>query len=157
MEEYEAAKASLFQPDRSRRAVVCTDDAAGPRIAAGPGCRCDVRHARAGRRLARRRRRAHADRAAPSGCSGRRGPARVGAGCPVPSTCPTRSPPSPRSRRRRAGRGRRARGGRPARGCPGGWSGWTPASRSGRRRLRPHPGRVERLLAAVRAVTPGKA
>jgi UDP-N-acetylmuramoyl-L-alanyl-D-glutamate--2,6-diaminopimelate ligase len=37
MEEYEAAKASLFQPDRSRRAVVCTDDAAGQRIAAGAG------------------------------------------------------------------------------------------------------------------------
>ena len=37
MEEYEAAKASLFQPDRSRRAVVCTDDAAGRRIAAGAG------------------------------------------------------------------------------------------------------------------------
>ena len=37
MEDYEAAKASLFQPDRSRRAVVCTDDAAGRRIAAGAG------------------------------------------------------------------------------------------------------------------------
>jgi UDP-N-acetylmuramoyl-L-alanyl-D-glutamate--2,6-diaminopimelate ligase len=37
MQEYEAAKASLFTPERSRRAVVCVDDAAGGRIAAGAG------------------------------------------------------------------------------------------------------------------------
>jgi UDP-N-acetylmuramoyl-L-alanyl-D-glutamate--2,6-diaminopimelate ligase len=37
MQEYEAAKASLFTPQRSRRAVVCVDDAAGERIAAGAG------------------------------------------------------------------------------------------------------------------------
>jgi UDP-N-acetylmuramoyl-L-alanyl-D-glutamate--2,6-diaminopimelate ligase len=37
MEEYEAAKASLFTPARARRGVVCVDDAAGRRIAAGAG------------------------------------------------------------------------------------------------------------------------
>jgi UDP-N-acetylmuramoyl-L-alanyl-D-glutamate--2,6-diaminopimelate ligase len=35
MEEYEAAKASLFTPERARRAVVNVDDAAGRRIARG--------------------------------------------------------------------------------------------------------------------------
>jgi UDP-N-acetylmuramoyl-L-alanyl-D-glutamate--2,6-diaminopimelate ligase len=35
MQEYEAAKASLFTPARSRRGVVCVDDDAGRRIAAG--------------------------------------------------------------------------------------------------------------------------
>ena len=35
MAEYEAAKAQLFTPARSRRAVVCVDDDAGRRIAAG--------------------------------------------------------------------------------------------------------------------------
>ena len=34
MQEYEAAKASLFVPERTARAVVCTDDAAGRRLAA---------------------------------------------------------------------------------------------------------------------------
>jgi UDP-N-acetylmuramoyl-L-alanyl-D-glutamate--2,6-diaminopimelate ligase len=37
MQDYEAAKAALFQPERSRQAVVCIDDAAGRRIAAGAG------------------------------------------------------------------------------------------------------------------------
>lgn len=37
MRDYEAAKAALFQPERSRQAIVCTDDAAGRRIAAGAG------------------------------------------------------------------------------------------------------------------------
>jgi UDP-N-acetylmuramoyl-L-alanyl-D-glutamate--2,6-diaminopimelate ligase len=37
MAEYEAAKAQLFTPRRSRRGVVCVDDAAGRRIAAGAG------------------------------------------------------------------------------------------------------------------------
>ena len=37
MEEYEAAKASLFTPERARQGVVCVDDAAGRRIAAGAG------------------------------------------------------------------------------------------------------------------------
>jgi UDP-N-acetylmuramoyl-L-alanyl-D-glutamate--2,6-diaminopimelate ligase len=35
MADYEAAKASLFTPERSRRGLVCVDDDAGRRIAAG--------------------------------------------------------------------------------------------------------------------------
>ena len=34
MEDYEAAKASLFVPERTTRAIVCSDDAAGRRLAA---------------------------------------------------------------------------------------------------------------------------
>jgi UDP-N-acetylmuramoyl-L-alanyl-D-glutamate--2,6-diaminopimelate ligase len=34
MQDYEAAKAALFTRERTRRAVVCTDDAAGRRVAA---------------------------------------------------------------------------------------------------------------------------
>ena len=40
MEDYFAAKASLFTPARSRAAVVCVDDAWGARLAArGDACR----------------------------------------------------------------------------------------------------------------------
>jgi UDP-N-acetylmuramoyl-L-alanyl-D-glutamate--2,6-diaminopimelate ligase len=40
MQEYEAVKASLFTSQRSRQAVVCVDDAAGRRIAAGASVPC---------------------------------------------------------------------------------------------------------------------
>jgi UDP-N-acetylmuramoyl-L-alanyl-D-glutamate--2,6-diaminopimelate ligase len=40
MQEYEAVKASLFTAERSRQAVVCVDDSAGRRIAAGASVPC---------------------------------------------------------------------------------------------------------------------
>ncbi|MGL5865943.1 MAG: UDP-N-acetylmuramoyl-L-alanyl-D-glutamate--2,6-diaminopimelate ligase [Dermatophilaceae bacterium] len=48
MEDYFAAKASLFTPERARRGVVCTDDEWGRRLAAGSGIPVETLTTRAG-------------------------------------------------------------------------------------------------------------
>ena len=128
MDDYFAAKASLFAPGRTERAVICVDDEWGVRLAARTPGAIDRLHRRP-RRLARRRRRGRRRRHA---ALHRHDPARPRAGAAAPAR--------PVQRRERARRPRL-----PGRGR-GGAGGGGRGPRPGRR---PRPDAADRARAAV--------
>ncbi len=151
VEDYFAAKASLFTPERARRGLVNVDDAYGRRLldeATIPmRTLLGVRHRR---RLARRRRGARARRLDVHGRRARTGsafPARRAAGRRL-----QRGQRALRDRRHRRGRARRRQPSPPASpsvpACPAGWSGSTPARTCSRRRLRAQARRRHRRAGA---------